>query len=117
MQSAPFIVDKHKQKVYIDFGNSFQTTGTGSFDTGELANLYVGIVEADVPGSSKITCNTNISWLGKVEQTAANWYAGTAGILSLPVMEKLSDHEMTIIKNNPLVVAEVGCLYVCWWYI
>lgn len=106
VQNAPFIVDKNKQKVYIDLGNSLQTTGTGSFDTGELKNLYVGTVK--VSDSGTLTCDSHFLWLGKVSQTASNWYEHSAGILSLPTMGTLSENEMDIITNNALIVAEVS---------
>ncbi|KXJ05087.1 hypothetical protein AC249_AIPGENE14166, partial [Exaiptasia diaphana] len=65
VQSAPFIVDKKKRKIYIDFGNSLPITKNGSFDTKVLQKLYVGIPR-DIDGSSRISCNNKFFWIGKV---------------------------------------------------
>jgi hypothetical protein len=108
IQDAPFIVDQKKQKAYIDFGNSLQINRSGSFDTGLLEDLYVGI-PLDV--KSSLTCSNQFLWLGKVFQRFSTWYTNSAGIQAFPPMRSLSEHEMETIKNNPLVVAEVRKCY------
>jgi len=101
-QDAPFIIEQ--RKIIVDFGNSLPITKFGSFKTGFWGELQLGIV---LEKDKNLPCGRKISWLGKVLNEIPQWYETTSGIQSFPSSGSLSAKDMELIKDHPLVVAQV----------
>lgn len=91
-------VDAASKVIYLDLGNALQTGSSGTMlDIGDLSlGVYDPILTPLNPGGSIIPLGT----ITAATYTAANWYANTAGVVSIPVDPLL----MPRVQNSPLIL-------------
>ena len=104
LQDTPFYVDQRHRKVFVDLGNSLPIHENGTIGTSLYESLLVALPLNKNPS---LTCSDDLLWLGMVYAKYPNWYQNSAGVQIFPALGSLSDEQMEILSNHPLVVAEV----------
>ena len=99
---SQFILDKLNKKLIFDFGISFPFDNTGLPLTKNIGDLVIAYPK-NVKKRSQRNCTTDYIWLGKIPYRNKVWIEDYAAILWI----KLTDKQIRILENTPLVVLEV----------
>jgi hypothetical protein len=90
----PAVVDAKRGKLVLDLGNALPTATVGG-PVDPTLNLNIGILTT--PGQ--------IASLGTVIPDGPDWYERTAGIVELPADRPLSQNEIALLADHPIVLA------------